>query len=324
MLSRSCSIAAAALTLLIVPASPRAEGDSAALDRRQIAGHAFIPTSTSIDAPVPVSSFGLETNLAYGTATGPFYDQDGNLVDSSRIYDVGGFGETIRFQFDVSRHLVLRGRVATSLVSGIDKESALVVGTTALAGGSLGAEWSTPLGQSARLGLSLDLERAPQLNLMVIAAVLQALHNHFVDSASALEMDEILTWKPGATASWVPTPSLGLTGRVVYSDSRLHTESYGDVDRKAISLGLGADLDLQKLWPTVPVSTNLALVDSIPLSNADSGVADVSLGVMYTGKRDVVAGLILGYQESRIRPQYPDTLRSHLTYLDVVIRIYWS
>jgi hypothetical protein len=312
-----------ALALAILPLAARPDEAPPPDDRRHLAGHAFMPTSSRVDAPFAVSSIGLDTNLAYGTATGPFYDDGGNLVDRSHTYTVGGFGETIRIQGAVTHHLVLRGTLTPSLISGLDSQSALVVGTTVVAGGSLGAEWSFAMGERARLGFSLDVERAPQLNLLVAAAVLKALHDRVLSSASALEADQILTFRPGVGAAWVPTPALGLTARAFYAGSRLDTESYGTLDSQVIGLGAAADLDLQRFWREVPVSVNLALVDAFSVAGKDTGSLDGSLGVMFTGKQDVVAGVILGGQHLRIRPQYPDSLPATVGYLDFLIRVYW-
>jgi len=312
------------LTTLTVPRLPQAEEPPPSSDRRHIAGHAFLPTSSGVDAPVAVTIFGLETNLVYGHATGPFYDRDGILIDSSRTYDVGGFGESVRFQWAANEYLALRGILTTALVSGLNRSAAMVVGTTALVGGSVGAEGSFAVADTARLGFALDVQRTPQLNVLVSGAVLKALQERVLDAASALEIDQLLTWRPSVALSVVPIPAFGLTGRVTYVYSRLSTEAYGFRERQSIALGAAADLDVRRLWESVPMSVNLVFVDSISLGGeAENGLLDLSTGLMYTGKKDVDLGVIIGAQRLHIRPQFPAPLKTDLVYVDFAIRVYW-
>jgi hypothetical protein len=318
------AFALAWLFLLGAPRLTQAEEPPLLSDRRHIAGHAFLPTSSGVDAPLAVTSFGLETNLVYGHATGPFYDRNGILIDSSRTYDVGGFGESVRYQWAANEHLALRGVLTTALVSGLNRSAAMVVGTTALVGGSVGAEGSFAVADTARLGFALDVQRTPQLNVLVSGAVLKALQERVLDVASALEIDQLLTWRPSVAISLVPIPAFGLTGRVTYVYSRLSTEAYGFRERQSIALGAAADLDVRRLWESVPMSVNLVVVDSISLGGeAENGLLDLSTGVMYTGKKDVDLGVIFGGQRLHIRPQFPAPLKTDLVYVDFAIRVYW-
>jgi hypothetical protein len=302
-----------------VPAAPSAATPpEQPRDRRLLNGHLFLPSS--VEAPIAVSSFGLEVGFTAASATGPTYNLRGE-VTGERTYSWGGMGQAIRFQTAFLDQLVIRGAITTSLASGIDGWSALVVGTSVQAGVGLGAEWSMPVGQSIRLGVSFDLDSAPQLNLLVAAAIFSALPSGS-DPTGVLEIGNALTALPALSLGWVPTPAFGLAARAGYLFSSVDAGSYGTFTRQGVGLGLAADADLEKLWK-VPMGVGLTYAETIPTDGTPAGIRNLGLAVMYTGKKDVVVGATLGERILNIRPQYDVPLKSSSQYLDVILRIYW-
>jgi hypothetical protein len=73
----------------------------------------------------------------------------------------------------------------------------------------------------------------------------------------------------------------------------------------------------------VPLGAGVAYRESIPIDGTLADIRDLSLSLMYTGKKDVAVGTILGERVLRIRPQYPDPLSATSSFLNVVLRIYW-
>jgi hypothetical protein len=272
--------------------------------------------------PIAVSSFGLETDFATGTATGPAYDIHGDPTGENRTYSWLGMGQAIRFQTVFLDQLAIRGSLTTAVYSGSDKESVLVVGTSVVAGIGLGAEWSVPIGQQVRLGASLDVDTAPQLNLLVAAAIIYALKNGLIDSASVLGTGNTLTATPALSVAWAPSPAYGLAARLGYLASRLDAGVYGTVTRQSVAVALAADVDLEKVWQ-VPIGLGLTYGETIPVDGTPAGIRTVALGVMYTGKKDVVVGAIIGERVLNIRPQYDIPLKSTMPYLSAVLNIYW-
>jgi len=108
-----------------VPAAPAAATPSEPpRDRRLLNGHAFLPSS--VEAPIAVSSFGLEVGFTAASATGPTYRLNGDPTGETRTYSWGGMGQAIRFQTAFLDQLVIRGAITTSLASGLDGWWALV------------------------------------------------------------------------------------------------------------------------------------------------------------------------------------------------------
>jgi hypothetical protein len=289
-------------------------------DRRVLNGHVFLPSVVA--APIAVSSFALEVGFTAASATGPTYKLNGDPTGETRTYSWGGMGQAIRFQTVFFDQLAIRGGLVTSLASGIDSWSALVVGTSVQVGIGLGAEWSMPIGQSVRLGLSLDVESAPQLNLLVAAAIFNAIKTGGADPAGALEIGNALTALPALSVAWAPSPAFGLAARAGYLASQVDAGSYGTFSRQGVALGLSADADLDKLWK-VPMGVGFTYAETIPTDGTPAGIRNLGLAVMYTGKKDVVVGATLGGRVLNIRPQYDVPLKSSSQYLDVVLKMYW-
>jgi hypothetical protein len=289
-------------------------------NRRLLNGHDFLPSAVS--APLAVSSFSLEVGFSAASATGPTYRLNGDPTGETRTYTWGGMGQAIRFQTVFLDQLAIRGNLTTSLASGIDGWSALVVGTSVQAGVGLGAEWSMPIGQSVRLGASLDVDSAPQLNLLVAAAIFNALKSGEADPAGALEIGNVLTALPALSVAWAPSPAFGLAARAGYMASSVDAGSYGTFSRQGVALGLAADVDLNRVWE-VPLGIGLTWAETIPTDGTPAGIRNLGLAFMYTGKQDVVVGATLGERVLNIRPQYDVPLRSSSGYLDVVLKMYW-
>lgn len=318
--ARADAPAATAAAPVATPAPAPAEPKP---NRRAIAGHEFLPSST-VSAPLAVSSFGMDERLTYGSATGQLYDDAGNPTGQSRTYNWGGMVSAVRFQTALGDEFTIRGGFTVSLFSGTDSRSALVVGTTVQPGLTLGTEWSHAIGDAFRLGVSLDVDDSPQLNLLILAAIGNALRNGgVVDGAGALQQNNVVTWAPTFTAAWVPHRAVGLVARLGYLNSGLETPTKGTLRRQAISFGLAADVDLRAFWPTVPMAAALAYADSSPIGDSIAGVRDASLSVMYTGNATLALGAVLGSQSLKIRPQYPDPLKTSTPYLTFVMRTYW-
>jgi hypothetical protein len=275
-----------------------------------------------VEPPIAVSSFGLESDFASGSATGPTFDIHGNPVGGNRTYGWVGMGQAVRFQSVFLEQLALRGALTTAVASGSDAWSVLVVGTSVQVGVSLGAEWSMALGKELRLGASLDLSSDPQLNLLVAAAVIYGVKNGAIDPPSALGIGRTYSAVPALSAAWAPSPAWGFAARLAWLGASADAGSYGKITRQGVTIGLAADLDLSKAW-SAPLDLGLAYTETIPLNGTPAGIRDLSFGVMYTGLKDTSLGVALGDRILNIRPQYDIPLKSSSFYLDILLRVYW-
>jgi hypothetical protein len=301
-------------------APPAAPTPGAPGDRRLLNGHAFPPSQVA--PPIAVSSFGLESEFSAGNATGPTFDIHGNPVGENRTYGWVGMGQAVRFQSIFHEQLALRGALTTAVASGSDGMSVLVVGSSVQVGVSLGAEWSVAIGEALRLGASLDVSSDPQLNLLVAAAVIHALKNGAIDSATALGIGRTYSVLPALSAAWAPSPAWGFAARLAWLGASADAGTYGKITRQGVELGLAADLDLDKALK-VPIDLGLAYTETIPIDGTPAGIRNLSIGVMYMGLKDTALGLALGERILNIRPQYDIPLKSTSFYLEILLRVYW-
>ncbi|HEU4383567.1 MAG TPA: hypothetical protein VFR85_08695, partial [Anaeromyxobacteraceae bacterium] len=145
---------AAALSAVLAAQGARALEEPKA-SPREVNGHAFMP-SLIIAPPVAVGSFAVGMVLGAGGASGPSYDSGGN-VTGTKDYTYAALGQVLAYEFAFLKNFTGRLGLTTSLFTGIDGPSILVVGTTVRFGAGAGLTWSFPLGNQFRLGASVDV-----------------------------------------------------------------------------------------------------------------------------------------------------------------------
>ncbi len=287
---------------------------------REVNGHAFMP-SLVIPPPVAVGSFAVGMLVGTGGATGPKYDAGGNPIPGeTNDYTYAALGQLLAYEFAFLKNFTGRLSLLTSLYTGVDGPSALVVGTTVRIGGGAGLTWSFPLGNQFRLGASVDVNYSPQLNLLVGAAVLAALQGTY-DPSLAFQQNNVFTWIPAVTAAWAPGSAVGFTAMVGYTGSSLSTpiKTY---ERDAVSAGVLGEVDFGKFTP-VDVGLSVAFRKNFGINSAQSDITDVGGALLYTGKPDVSLGLEVLARTLTIRPQLPDPLKTTFPIAQIYVRYFW-
>jgi len=311
--------------VLAAPATARAIEEPATTHDRTVNGHVFMP-SPLIPPPVATTSFAVGMVLGNGGATGPKYDTNGNPIPGEPLdYSYAALGQSLMYEFAFLKNFTGRVNLLTTLYSGLDGPSALVVGVSVRVGGGAGITWSLPLGDVFRLGASIDINYAPQLNLLVATAVLKALQPpHTFDPSSAFSQDNILTWKPAVTFAWAPMPALGFTAQAGYTTSSLNLDS-GTVSREAVTLGVLGEVDFGKFTP-VDIGLSLVYRQNIGVNSSQSGQADIrDIGgaILYTGKPEVSLGLQMLSRKLTIRPQYDPALETTFPVAEIFLQYFW-
>jgi len=322
---RPAPLAAAVLaaTVLAAPPSARALEEPATTHDRTVNGHVFMP-SPIVPPPVATTNFSVGMLLGTGSATGPKYDINGDPIPGeTQDYTYAALGQSLSYEFAFLKNFTGRLNLSTSLYSGLDGPSALVVGVSIRVGGGAGLTWSMPLGDQFRLGASIDVSYAPQLNLLVAAAVLAALQGNF-DPSLAFQQENVVTWKPAATFSWAPMPALGFTAQAGYTTSSLALES-GTISREAVTLGLLGEVDFGTFTP-VAIGFGLVYRQNIGVnssSSAQADIQDIGGAILYTGKPEVSLGLQVVSRKLTIRPQYDPALETTFPVAEIFLRYFW-
>ncbi len=310
---------AAALAVVLAASTARAEGSP-----REVNGHVFMP-SLVIAPPLAVGSFSVAMLLGAGGATGPQYDW--STVPPTRTggthdYTYAAVGQLLNYEFAFLHNFTGRLSLSTTIYSGLDGPSALVVGTTVRIGGGGGLTWSFPLGDAFRLGASIDVSYQPQLNLLVFAALQYALTHTSFDPSLAFQQNNVFNWAPAMTAAWAPGKAVGFTAQVGYSSASLTSPS-GTITRDAVTAGVLGEVDFGKFTP-VGIGLNVAFKKNFGISSAQADVTDVGGAILYTDKPDVALGLEILARTLTIRPQYEqDALKSTFPVVQIYVRFFW-
>ena len=310
----SIAVLAPVLAGALAASSARAQEPSL----REVNGHVFMP-SLVIPPPLAVGSFAVGMLLGTGGATGPQYDSGGNVV-GTKDYTYAALGQVLGYEFAFLKNFTGRLSLLTSLYTGVDGPSVLVVGTTVRLGGGAGLTWSFPLGSQFRLGAAVDVNYSPQLNLLVAAAVLAALNGTF-DPSLAFQQNNVFTWVPTVTAAWAPGSAVGFTAQVGYTGSSL-TAPGKTYERDAVIAGVLGEVDFGKFTP-VDVGLNFAFRKNFGINSAQSDITDVGGALLYTGKPEVSLGLELLARTLTIRPQLPDPLKTTFPIAQIFVRYFW-
>jgi hypothetical protein len=288
----------------------------AALDsQRGLDGHVFQP-SFLVRSPLATTSFNV--NLAYGVgdATGPTYNIRGE-IDGERQYSFAQMGQTFAYERQLAQGVSVGGGLLTSLYSGTDSASALVIGADVSIGGFARATAGRRLGP-VQTALTLDVIYGPRLGIVVIDAIKDSLANG-VGSGSALALQDVLTLQPGVAAAWAPHPALGVTASLGWQWVSLDKED-GTSDGSALAFGIAADLDLKPLTRNVPLGLLAAYHFLEPLQGEDvTRIQDFSIGAFYTAKPELVLGAEIGWRWFSIRPD----IDASSAILDVRANYYW-
>lgn len=311
---------AAFLAAALATPSARALDEPPAPSPREVNGHVFMP-SIVIPPPVAVGSFSVAMLLGTGGASGPSYDSSGN-VTGTRDYTYAALGQMLTYEFAFLKNFTGRLNLLTTLYTGVDGPSILVVGTTVRLGGGAGLTWSFPLGNAFRLGVSVDVSYSPQLNLLVAAAVLAALQSPPVyDPSLAFQQNNVFTWAPAITAAWAPGSAVGFTALVGFTGSSL-TAPGKTYERDAVTAGVLGEVDFGKFTP-VDVGLDFAFRKNFGINSSQSNITDVGGALLYTGKPDVSLGLELLARTLTIRPQLPNPLKTTFPVAQIFVRYFW-
>lgn len=269
--------------------------------QRSLDGHVFQP-SLLARTPFAVKSFDVSLLYGVGDATGPRYDllpPDQGTVRGERAYSFAAMGQTFAYEGVVAEGISVGGGLVTTLYSGTDSPSALVIGANIGAGLFGRATAGRRLGP-VHAAATLDASYGPRLGIIVIDAVKDAFDDT-VEESSALALEDVLTLQPGAAVAWAPHAALGLTASVDYQWLSFDQETGSD-HASALGLGLAADVDLKPLYD-VPLGLLAGVHVVEPLAGDElSRILDFSIGGFYTAKPELVLGAEIGWRDFEIRP----------------------
>ncbi len=263
---------------------------------RTLNGHVFTP-GILIRSPFATTTFLADLQYGTGSATGTKYL--GNQALRTETYTFAAEAQNFGYEKKLLEGVSIGGGVVSSLYSGIDGPSVVVVGTQIGAGVFGRATAGRKLGP-VQAALYFDATYGPRFGILVLEAIDQAL-NGSADTASAFSQQNAWTLQPGVAAAWAPHPAFGITGSVDYQWLSLDTLNASRQNESGVDAALAGDLNLG-YWTPVAMTVQGAYRVTAPLgSNGLSRVTDWSAGAFYTGRNALALGLELAFRSFTLR-----------------------
>jgi len=266
--------------------------------RRQLDGHVFIFTENQLDPFV--STYVLsQTGFGYGTAAGYTYDVAGKPVTLAN-YQVGGFAQQLAFQYGFLDWWAVRINTVLTVYSGINGSGAAAVGTNALATVGLGTTLSWKVGDSLRLGGSLDFQFGPSVFFNILKAVQDSIESG--DISTPVISAGSYSLVPAFVGAWAIEPWVGFTFAVSYKYSNATTSnSVNGVTNSVSLLNLGGvfDFDLDPAC-RVPIGFLAGLQTTFSANKTRFTQFRWQGGIFYTGVKPLTVGLEIDYNRAPV------------------------
>ncbi len=293
------------------------DGDYARPWNREVNGHFFIP-SLSIADPFLSTEFSLITGAGVAWADGPGFDARANPTGRDS-YVAAALTHTTSFQVNLLKWWALRLTGAGGLYGGANAKSALVLGATIPADVIAGTTVSFEIGKWLRVGGTFDFDYQYSHVIDPLAAVQRSLAVAQADDSTVKQKVSTMLVIPGVTAAFAPHPALGFVATLQYLWlTREDGASTTDVNN--IVFGIDGQLDLKPLVHRVPLGVLLGYRVQAPLASSEPLSQDVEGGLYYSGKKDLVLGVVARGRWFQIRPGF-DT-RALIG--NAVMRYYWN
>lgn len=312
------------MSFVIAVAAPRASHAESTREQettaspRALNGHVFTP-SPYVVSPFSTTHLGSHTAFAYATATSARFNLQGEVI-GERNYTLAGFGNNVQYQYRFADWLAARVSGNLVLFSGIDGESALAAGASFRYNVGLGLTSGFRLGDAIRVAFVLDAGFQPAIDLTIREAILRAIETGEADGGEdAFVLGKTVEYRPGLSFAWAPLPLVGVSAEVRYvyidiEDSSSQDPAAGDaVDMAAL---VDVDFGTVSSWP---IALTALYRQQEPTTDEGFRIQDVALGVFYTARPHLAAGVTVTRQWFNLRP----TIDSTATFTHILMRYYW-
>lgn len=297
-----------ALGLMTVPVSARSEEQASVHPRQQLGEHLFIARQLVVN-PFTASSLSSNTGLAYGTASGPTFDLDGNRVNVAD-YSIGFFSQKLSGQWGIAEWWSVRLALDATLFGGVNASGLAGVGVTGVVRAGAGTTFSVPLAQTLRLGLVVDVTWGPSLAINLLQSIRNSISSGTVQTPVSNTDETAVT--PTLSLAWTIGRGLGAIFNVSYVSGGFSVNDTSSLEGTGAALQGALELDLRELR-------------SIPLGIATSYSAGYSfgarrfrrylfgLGFYYTGVPGLTAGVDLAFRRAPVEQVFVTSISTIFT-----------
>ena len=279
--------------------------------------------SATVAGALLTTSFATNLVLGIGSASG-------SLQVGDRVYNgsfqYGGVGTFLGYEHAFLKYFSARAAMSTQVYSGINGRSAIVIGSTVAAGGSLGLTASLPVANTLRVGFLFDAGITPGLALTIgnglatIVAQCNAGNCPRIGTGGIFEAKNIVTVQPALAANWAPVPALGVTANVAFLNASQHANT-GNQSGQAMSFAADVDFDFLNI-SKVPVGLQAVFALTAPFDGkALDHVTDLGGGLFYTGREHLGLGIQVISRRFAVEPTVNASWGTILS--TIGLRYYW-
>lgn len=320
--------AAAPTTVAPAPAAPAPDGEplvpreTDAPPRRVLNGHIFMP-SASVPGALTTTSFATYLVTVLGSTSAS--TQIGDKLYSGS-FEYAGVGAVLGFEYAFLDYFSARLQITELVYSGINGDSALVIGTSVQTAGKIGFTASLPIGDSLKLALLVDGGIGPGLALTIGSGINSIINgcqqgNCHAGTGEVFQTHNSFSLQPAIAMNWAPWRPFGITANVSYSFVKQDLNS-GNISGQAFGLGVALDFDFYAI-SNVPIGLQAVFSWTAPTTNSGGlqHLSDLGGGIFYTGRPHLALGLQMVARRFAVTP---DVDVSWSTFLATIgLRYYW-
>jgi hypothetical protein len=286
---------------------------------RTLAGHRFEPSTFVVD-PFSTSSVQTRFGYVYAEVRGPYLVRALPPITCCKDVPVGGFAGALDFSVRIADWLAIRADLSSAVYTGLNRQAIIVAGpgvrTTATAQLLSGLQ----LGDRFRVAGFLGVGSQPELNVLLLSGLLDAITRGDANVKSIFETSNTLVFDVGATGAVALVRSLGAVAEVEYVAPN-KVGSVSSFSANGIAGGGQLDWNMRELWPSVPIglSANYRILSPLNTSTFQSQ-QDFNLGIGYTGRPGLSARMQVGGRRFHITS---NQLLTTALIVDWVVRYDW-
>lgn len=286
--------------LLVAAPAIADEEDLGSGAERHLNGHGFLP-SQFVGDPFVSSTFqnltggGMASNL-----NTTVLDLAGNelfTLEGSLIYASLGLG----YQQKLWSRFTVGASVAALVRTGTNLDSFLMEGADVDRNGAFWAGYRLHRGERSQVYVGLDWSYSKTIYFTPYEFAQHVGNGGPLETAPLVVNSKI--WTTRVAINWAHAFSRTYGIRASGAFGLYEVPETSGVTKGSHRIGVLGEMDLQGIWPKVPVGVTLGYTQNLPDDDPYTGSSGLLAGIWYTGKQEFVVGVETGFMKTPLFSQ---------------------